>query len=210
MTDESKGDTVSEAAHGRRLLARRALTVIATIVVLGLLVVAGTGTVLFRHAAQDDLRHADAVFVLGGEHDGREDYGLQLVRDGVAPVLVLSNPYRASDPVIRRACETRVRGVEVLCVKPKPSTTLGEALLIRQLARERGWKTIVVASWQYHLPRARFIFRRCFSSSPDSTIMRAVPRDYHLTAGSWEYTYLYQFFALGKAVMESGESGKCE
>lgn len=189
------------------VLLRRALTVIATVLVVGLLLVAGVGTVVFRYAPQDDVRHADAVFVLGGEHDGREDYGIQLVRDGVAPVLVLSNPYRASDPVIRRACDTRLRGVEVLCVKPKPATTLGEALLIRQLARERGWKTVVVASWQYHLPRARFIFRHCYSAAPDSTVMRAVPRDYRLTAGSWEYTYLYQFFALGKAIMESG---KCD
>lgn len=185
----------------RRL--RIGVTVVATAVVVLLLLVAAVGTVVFRYAPQDDLRKADAVFVLGGEHDGREDYGFQLVRDGVAPVLVLSNPYRSSDPVMKKACNRRPPGVEVLCVPPKPSTTLGEAKLIRQLARERGWATVVVASWQYHLPRARFIFEHCFSSSADSTVMRAVPREYRLSAGSWEYTYLYQFFALGKAVMES-------
>lgn len=191
--------------HVRSRVARRVLTVVATALVVVLVSVGVVGTVVFRNAPEDPLRPADAVFVLGGEHDGREAYGLQLVRDGVAPVLVLSDPYPRSDRLMRRMCAARPAGREVLCRAPVPGTTLGEAVLLRRLAAERGWRTVVVVTWQYHLPRARFIFRNCFSAQGDSTVMRAVPRSYQLASGHWEFTYLYQLLAFGKAVGERAE-----
>jgi hypothetical protein len=81
-------------------------------------------------------------------------------------------------------------------------TTRGEALLARTLAVERHWKRIVVVSWSYHLPRARFIFSQCFSHQADAVIMRAVPHDDPRSLAEWEYISLYQEFALIKAGIE--------
>ncbi len=44
-------------------------------------VVGGTvGYQLFTRTHDDPLREVDAIVVLGGEHDGREDYGIELAR----------------------------------------------------------------------------------------------------------------------------------
>jgi uncharacterized SAM-binding protein YcdF (DUF218 family) len=157
------------------------------------------GYLLFTNGAADELQHADAIIVLGGEHDGREDYGLSLARDGWARTVVFSNPYGSDDPVMRRVCHD-TGDVEVICRRPSVLTTRGEADMMRLLAQERGWTRIIVASWQYHLLRARLIFRQCFSGQPDSTVMVAVPRRYRYSPLAWELVYAYQFGGLAKAV----------
>jgi uncharacterized SAM-binding protein YcdF (DUF218 family) len=166
-----------------------------------LAVIGVTGVVVFSHAPEDALQKADAVIVLGGEHDGREEYGRRLVRSGYASVLVLSDPYPKSDPVMRRACDSARDDVETICVRPNPLTTEGEATLTRRLATERGWTKVIVLTWRYHLPRARFVFSKCLSWPPDRLVLRGVPRDYDLPLGYWEYIYSYQFLAFAKAAI---------
>lgn len=167
-----------------------------------LLVIGVTGLIVFTNATEDPLRRADAVIVLGGEHDGREEYGLELVRDGVAPVLVMSDPYPAEDEFMREMCQTAVPDVEVLCLKPEPLTTLGEAVMTRELAEQNGWQTVIVVSWRYHLPRARTIFRECYSADPEAMVMRAIPREYDYSVPRWLFTYLYQDAGLLKNLFQ--------
>jgi uncharacterized SAM-binding protein YcdF (DUF218 family) len=109
---------------------------------------------------------ADAVVVLGGGTGERLALGLDLVRRGVAPVLVLSDGARRRDE--RRGAATtgrRLAGVpqpfEVLVRVPKPYSTRGEARMVAALGAERGWRRIVVATSDYHAPRTRLWFRRC-------------------------------------------------
>jgi uncharacterized SAM-binding protein YcdF (DUF218 family) len=185
----------------RRFKLARAAGVASIAVFLLLSVVGVTGVVVFSHASEDGLQKADAVIVLGGEHDGREEYGRRLVRDGYASVLVLSDPYPKSDPVMRRACDSARDEVEAICVRPNPLTTEGEAILTRRLAAERGWTKVIVVTWRYHLPRARFVFSKCLSWPSDKLVMRAVPREYRMSLGYWEYVYLYQYVAFAKAAI---------
>jgi uncharacterized SAM-binding protein YcdF (DUF218 family) len=112
---------------------------------------------------------------------------------------VVSDPYGADDAVMRRVC-SNTADVEVICRRPEPLTTRGEAEMMRRLAQERSWTTIIVISWRYHLPRARLIFRQCFSDRPGSTIMTAVPRRYQYSLLGWEFVYAYQFGGLAKAI----------
>jgi uncharacterized SAM-binding protein YcdF (DUF218 family) len=158
-----------------------------------------SGYLLFTNAPVDELQHADAIIVLGGDHDGREDYALSLARDGWARTVVMSNPYGSDDPVMQRVCHD-MGDVEVICERPSPMTTRGEADMMRVLAEQRGWSRIIVLSWRYHLPRARLIFRQCFSDQPDSTVMVAIPRRYRYSPLGWELVYAYQFGGLAKAV----------
>jgi uncharacterized SAM-binding protein YcdF (DUF218 family) len=81
-------------------------------------------------------------------------------------------------------------------------TTRGEAILTRRLAQEHGWKTVVVVSWRFHLPRAKAIFEKCFSDAPGALIMRGVPRKYDFPLAHWEFTYLYQDVAMAKNFLE--------
>lgn len=175
--------------------------------VLALVVLIGiSGYFLFTNAPSDALQRADAIIVLGGEHDGREDYGISLARDGWAPTVVLSNPYPDGDPIMQRVCSPPGGGIEVLCERPDPVTTRGEAEVMRKLAAERSWHEIIVVTWRYHMPRARWIFRQCFSRDPNAVVMQAVPRQYDFSVGHWVFVYAYQDFAMVKALIQ----GQCD
>jgi uncharacterized SAM-binding protein YcdF (DUF218 family) len=161
------------------------------------------GYLAFTKARVDPLVAADAIVVLGGEHDGREAYGISLAQQGLATTVVLSDPYGSSDPTMRKACAASTSQFEVLCIPPSPSTTRGEAMFTETLARERGWNHVIVVTWRYHLPRARYIFDQCF----DGTVtMRPTPRAYDFSLVEWEFTYLYQIAGFVKA----GVQGSCQ
>jgi uncharacterized SAM-binding protein YcdF (DUF218 family) len=177
----------------------RKLVVLGTSVVVALPVVLGiVGYFLFTRADMDPLRPADAIVVLGGEHDGREAYGLQLAREGIANTVVLSDPYGSQDTLMDGACAAGTRTIRVICFSPEPSTTRGEAMFTQRLAEQYGWKAVVVISWRYHLLRARFIFDQCFDGD---VIMRGVPRNYNLSLVEWEAVYAYQVVGMVKAVV---------
>lgn len=183
---------------GRRILA--VLEAIALVVVVILIDMGISGYFVFANAKIDQLQRADAIIVLGGEHDGREDYALHLAREGWAPTVVMSNPYWDGDPVMPRVCRSAA-DVEVICFRPDPSTTRGEAEMMRRLADERSWKKIIVISWRYHLPRARLVFQQCFSDDPDAAVMIDVPRRYRYSVLGWEFVFAYQWGGLGKAAI---------
>ncbi len=164
-----------------------------------------TGTLFFAHARPDPLATVDAIVVLGGEHDGREAYGLKLAGQGYAPTVLMSDPYGPRDPVMKRYCR-RQADIEVICRPPVPSTTRGEALMTRALAEQRGWRSVIVISWRYHLPRARRIFDVCFGAPDRSVIMRDVPRTYRFSVAQWQYTFLYQYGGFVKAEVQ----GSCD
>jgi uncharacterized SAM-binding protein YcdF (DUF218 family) len=185
---------------------RNTLSIAGAVVGIGLIFVGMTGWPIYGDAREDSLRKADAIVVLGGEHDGREQYGLQLLRDGLAPVLLMSDPYPSTDAAMQRACRTRIENREVLCQRPEETTTRGEAIRARQLAEERGWKTLIIVSWRYHLPRARLTFEGCFSDAPAALIMRGVPRRYDSSLADLEFRYLYQDVGMVKNMLR----GSCK
>lgn len=78
------------------------------------------GYIVFSNAADSALSRVDAVVVLGGEHDGREGYGLSLARQGLASTVVLSDPYSSRDPLMRKICLHHYEAVEVICARPYP------------------------------------------------------------------------------------------
>lgn len=180
---------------------RRAVLAVVSVLLVLVVLMSTTGFLVFNYAKVDPLQPADAVVVLGGEHDGREDYGLSLARDGWAPTVVISNPYPAGDPVMRRVCGPSGY-VEVICLRPFPLTTRGEADMVRRLATQRSWHKVIVVSWRYHLPRARLVFRQCFSDDSEAVVMRAVPRRYEFSFARWEFIYVYQYAGLVKAAVQ--------
>jgi uncharacterized SAM-binding protein YcdF (DUF218 family) len=181
---------------------RRALgTGIAAAVVI-LLAVGISGQSLFANATDDELVSADAVVVLGGEHDGREAYGVALAQTLGARFVLLSNPYPDNDPIMRNLCGRRPQGIEVVCRAPEPKTTRGEAMMTRDIGRDEGWTNIAVVTWRFHLPRARIIFEECYSADSDRIRMHAVPIVYNLPIAFWEYIYLYQYMGLAKTFLQ--------
>jgi uncharacterized SAM-binding protein YcdF (DUF218 family) len=113
----------------------------------------------------------------------------------------MSDPYPSNDPVMRRVCR-HASDIEVICLPPFPTTTRGEADLVRRLADQRGWTKIVVVSWRYHLPRARFVFSQCFSEQPGVVVFEAVPNRFHFAVWRWQFIYVYQIAGFVKAMLQ--------
>jgi uncharacterized SAM-binding protein YcdF (DUF218 family) len=107
---------------------------------------------------------ADAIVVLGGRPN-RLPLGRRLREAGVAPVLLVFNSSGIGDD-------------EHLYVRPEPFTTRGEARVTARLAREHGWRSIVVVTSSYHAPRARMLFRRAFDGEVQTA--RAAPTVWRL------------------------------
>ena len=138
-------------------MVKRLVLVVAILVVLAWVAIAAT---LFVWPHGDRPMKADAVFVLTGSRR-RLPVGVKLVRDGYAPLLVVSRTLPRPTKLEQQACAHRL-GVRVLCVQARPYSTEGEAELLTRLAGSRGWHAVDVGTSRYHVVRARILIRRCY------------------------------------------------
>ncbi|EHB58472.1 protein of unknown function DUF218 [Mycolicibacterium rhodesiae JS60] len=179
----------------------RAIAIVTAICVATVGVLGVAGYILFNRPHVDPLTKADAIIVLGGDNDGRLQYGLSLAEQGYADTVILSNAYTdkpADLPDFERACASGTAAVSVICFRPSPYTTRGEAMYLARLAKQHNWTHVIVVSWNYHMVRARYIFHQCFSGT---VTMRPVPRTYDFTVAGWAKVYAYQYTALVKAAV---------
>ena len=131
-----------------------------SVVVAILLCAIAAAVALFVVDHGDSPMRADAVFVMSGSPT-RLPVGVKLVRQGYAPLLVVSRSTSAVTDLERRVCAHRLR-LRVLCVRAHPYSTVGEAETIARLARARGWNRIDVVTSEYHVVRARILVERCY------------------------------------------------
>ena len=160
--------------------------------------VAATLRIVF-FPTEDRPGRADAVVVLSGSKHERLDKGLELMRQGVAPTLVISGGYDPRQPRARALCEAGTAdGYRVACFTPDPDSTRGEARSVRKLAERSGWKRILLVTSTFHVTRARMLFDRCLDADVD-----AVGAPYPWTsipsaiAGEWVKLGLSETFDRG-------------
>lgn len=137
-----------------RLLIRLALLGLGVWLVLALY--------LFVWPSQDHPRHTAAIIVLAGDAEHRFPRALEFARAGVAPVLVVSDGARSNWAPARKLCaHPRGRSFRVICFRPAPYSTRGEARAALALAERYRWRSLLVITSTYHLFRARLLFKRC-------------------------------------------------
>ncbi|MEQ8839655.1 MAG: ElyC/SanA/YdcF family protein [Acidimicrobiales bacterium] len=152
----------------------------------------------FVHPQTDDPGTADAIFVLGGGGD-RVGFAVDLVREGVASEVVFASVYVedegvwAARPCNGRAPRNLADGVTFECREPEPGTTRGEARMLRDLATERGWETVVVVASTDQITRARRLIERCW----DGEIRLTGPDHFD----PWPVRALYEWGAGIKATL---------
>jgi uncharacterized SAM-binding protein YcdF (DUF218 family) len=117
---------------------------------------------LFVWPSQDHPRRAAAIIVLAGDEEQRFERALELARAGVAPVLVVSDGARSDWAPARNLCDhPKGHGFRVICFRPKPYSTRGEARAALALAERYHWRSLLVVTSTYHLFRSRILFERC-------------------------------------------------
>lgn len=109
-------------------------------------------------------RSADAVVMLSGDHGERLPEALDLIRSGVSKVFVHAGA--RDTPEARELCEGN-QAFEVVCLDLDPDSTRIEARAIGDLARARGWRSLVVVTSTQHATRAGLAFRRCVDGKVD-------------------------------------------
>ena len=116
---------------------------------------------LFVWPDEDDPGRADAVVVLAGGRKERLAEGLELMRRRVADTLVISDGEARGWPEANRLCDGGAADFRVVCFRPDPYSTQGEAQAVARLARQRGWRSIAVVTSRFHVFRSRLLFERC-------------------------------------------------
>ncbi|MEK7679429.1 MAG: YdcF family protein, partial [Deltaproteobacteria bacterium] len=102
---------------------------------------------------------ADAIVVLTGGR-GRIEAGLVLLRSGAAPTLVLSGvDMDATLDAIFLNGVTESEKKNIILEKAS-TTTYENALYVREIAEERGFKSMILLTSWYHMKRARYAFNR--------------------------------------------------
>jgi uncharacterized SAM-binding protein YcdF (DUF218 family) len=137
---------------------RRLPLVLAGVFVVALIV---ASAVLFVWPEQDSPRRANAVIVLAGSKKARLNKALGLMRQGIAPVLVISDGWDPSWPQANRLCAGHAP-FRVICFHANPYSTRGESETVARIASARHWRSLVVVTSTYHVRRAKLLFERCF------------------------------------------------
>ena len=150
---------------------------------------------------EDPLAKADALFVLGGARVERWLDAHDLYVAGYAPRIVLS-PGR-NEPAERLLRERGIRFPREIDLQRDALTQLGvpadaivtdlnwvdntaeEAAAIREMARARGWHSIIVVTSKYHTRRAGLAFHRAFAGTTVRIAMRASRYDSSDPARWW-------------------------
>jgi hypothetical protein len=111
---------------------------------------------LFVWPPTDRPTRVDAVVALGGDPGQRRAHqAVALAAAGYAPVAVVSlGGYRVP-------CPAAPPHVEVICFRPDPVDTRGEAEFAARLAARHHWTSLIVVPERSQSTRARLLFERC-------------------------------------------------
>jgi uncharacterized SAM-binding protein YcdF (DUF218 family) len=147
----------------------------------------------------DQLRRADAIFVLGGSGDGAYTLGLEYALQGKAAQVVFSNPNANEAIWLEDLCDHQRYAFKVTCVEPNPPTTRGEARALGRLATAQGWQRVIVLTGTPHISRARYIIQRCFTGD-----LMMAKSESDLSLLDWAWSYVYQTAGYVRAVLQAG------
>jgi uncharacterized SAM-binding protein YcdF (DUF218 family) len=138
----------------------------------------------------DGAAPADAILILGDDNfeGDRASRAAELYRARWAPRVVASGrllrPYASVADLMRR--DLTARGVPadaVILFAHHAANTREEALALRGLAMERGWRHVLVVTSNYHTRRTRYIFRRVWPATSEFRVLPA--QDVAFDPGAW-------------------------
>lgn len=102
----------------------------------------------------------DAVFVHAGGTGERIERGVEIWQNSPSDTVLILSEAESTDQ-IRRWCDGD--DPRILCTPPLPETTLGEAVMLEDLAKQLALDRVAIVTSDYHLRRATILDERCTS-----------------------------------------------
>lgn len=175
----------------RRWLRRSGIA--ALVLLAGTALVAVAGVPLYVFPATDEPREVDVVYVIGPPADQRMEAARAMLDEGLADTLMVSlDPTHTDWRVAQKVCAGEW-DFDVVCHRPSPFTTRGEAQWLRDEVQARGWTSAAVITFTPHIMRTRVLFDRCFDGD-----LVMVETDPERPLNEWAYQYAYQTAAFTK------------
>lgn len=177
----------------RRWLRRSGIT--ALVLLVATVLFGAVGVPLYVFPATDEPRKVDVVYVIGPPSDSRMDVARTMLEEGLADTLMVSlDRTQTHWRVAQDAC-VGAWDFDVVCHRPEPFTTRGEAQWLRDEVQEHGWTSAAVITFTPHITRTRVLFDRCFAGD-----LVMIETDTERPLDEWAYQYAYQTAALTKVV----------
>jgi uncharacterized SAM-binding protein YcdF (DUF218 family) len=134
--------------------------------------------------------HAGAIILLGDDNffADRATHAAELFRQEVAPLVVASGrklrPSAGIAELLEHDLIERGVGKENILRFPQDSeSTLDQAGPLSRLAKERGWKSVVIVTSNYDTRRTRYIFQKSFP--PGIAVRVSSARDGDFDTENW-------------------------
>jgi uncharacterized SAM-binding protein YcdF (DUF218 family) len=145
---------------------------------------------LMRFAAEglvveDKLEKSDAIILLSDDnfYADRATRAAELYRQNLAATVVASGirlrPYAGISELMTH--DLIERGVPKERIVPFPQDaddTREEAEALKTLVAQKGWKSVIIVTSNYHTRRARYIFRKVFPSDVKIAVASASDADF--------------------------------
>ena len=105
-------------------------------------------------------RNADLLVVVAGGARERLQTGADLFRRGYAPEILVTEPMPQDGMEALLGMAPGAGGHRLHACADRVTSTVGDALCVRQLVESRGFRSILVVTSPYHCRRLEMIFRR--------------------------------------------------
>ncbi|MHC8608794.1 YdcF family protein [Paenarthrobacter ureafaciens] len=165
----------TETAALHRVLTRALVAAAAAFVLWLLLAIQ-----FFANPPQASPHRTDAIVVLGGLSRERLPVAQDLQEALDIPVLVVSTTGLSGNLEGDALCREGQGEPGLLCFRPEPLNTRGEADAVGGLAAKYGWTSITVVTSDYHVMRAGTLMHQCVAAD-----VQMVGSEPDMTPGAW-------------------------
>lgn len=179
-----------EMVAAERKWYERKRTWLLVLIVLGLVAWFARYKVLYAMGAwlitEDEVAHADTIYVLGGSPFDRGSHAAVLLMNGIAPLAYstgsnCSSILKAEGREVSEAAITRMAAIRAgaspqrILPFPYGTSTYEEAEGVLYHARSLGLDTIVVLTTDFHTRRVGNVFRKRFAGSGIHVLVASAP-----------------------------------
>lgn len=109
----------------------------------------------------DPIQPVDAVVVLSGGDGDRLALAIEMHDQGIAPKLVITDTTQeANELLVQEAQRGGFVPGDIILTPIQVRNTVDEARAVRELAKNNGWKVVMVVTDPFHSLRTGIVFRR--------------------------------------------------